>query len=358
MSTLPQPSMARFWSPWRGRPLAWSRKPQPPFSSHAAVSSDGWHLRHYSWIPREAIELVIDMFMVAEARGIFPRQLRLLQIFLVEKPKGGFRSLGLFPSLYRLWGRVRRIFARKWEIFHSRKYIIFGPGGSAVEAVWRQTILAEEAAHLGHHSASLLWDLREYYEHVDRGKLQDRGKALDFPRPLARTSCQMYAASRVVTFSGSAAHVGFAVRGVVAGCTMATVHIQFYSMDALDTFSVRHPTVILQVYIDDYLLQCCHRSARYMLECLIEAARALIKVIEDELLCTIHIGKADAVASSGPVLEQLRRMLGPLKGLGQVILSTSAYRSPQARSGVPFGTSPSSISGELIAARGCKGFSG
>ena len=41
-----------------------------------------------------------------------------------------------------------------------------------------------------------------------------------------------------------------------------------------------------------------------------------LELIEDELLCTIHIGKADAVASSGPVLDQLRRMLGPLKGQG------------------------------------------
>ena len=290
------------------------RKAAATFAGGSAVASDGWHLRHYSWLDDRALTCIAIFFEIAESRGIFPRQQRLIQIFLVEKPKSGLRSLGLFGSLYRLWARVRRALAKCWELQNCRAYCIFGPGGSAVEAVWRQCLRAEEAQAKGHHSASLAWDLREYYEHVDRGDLNRRAAETGFPPQLVRTSTQMYAASRVVTLAGAACKVGFAIKGVVAGCGLATTHIQYYSLPPLDGFTERNPRSLLQVFIDDYLLQCIHASARVVHETLLAAAKDLVNVIEEELGCTVHTGKAATIASSPALLAKLRRSLGALAG--------------------------------------------
>ena len=293
-----------------------SRRAAASFAESSAVAADGWHLRHYSWLPDDALRALSTFFWSAEARGLFPRQQRLLQIFLTEKPKGGHRSLGLFCSLYRLWTRIRRPEAKLWEIRNQRQYIIFGPGGSAVEAVWRQSLRAELAAARGLVSASLAWDLKEYYEYIDRADLAKRGKQQEFPEVLTRGSVNMYGAARVVTLDGAARRVGFAIRGVVAGCGFATVHIQYYSSPSLDKFVAKHTMVQLQVYIDDFLMQCVAASNSLVHRFLMAAARELCHLIEFELGCSLHTGKAGAIASNKALLTLLRRSLGPLAGSG------------------------------------------
>jgi len=303
--------------PHLGRPQPEKvRKAAASFARGSAVAGDGFHLKHYSWLPDTALLIVIEFFLLAEQRGIFPRQLRILQIFLAEKPQGGLRSLGLFTSLYRLWARVRRGEARCWEIKNQKAYMIFGPGGSAVEAVWRQAARAEQARATGLSSASLLWDLREYYESIDRKDLAERGKRAEFPEAITRASSQMYAASRVVSFNGSFSFVGFALQGVVAGCTFATTHIQYYTGEDLDEHTKAHPHVLLQVFIDDYLQQCIHKSHCFIVETLFRSAKALLNIIEEKFGCTVHTGKAEVIASTAALQHKIMKKMGPLAGRG------------------------------------------
>ena len=64
--------------------------------------------------------------------------------------------------------------------------------------------------------------------------------------------------------------------------------------------------ILLQVFIDDYLQQCIHKSERFVAKCLFAASKDLLRVIEEVLGCTVHLGKADVIASSKTLLSDLR----------------------------------------------------
>ena len=283
----------------------------------AATARDGWHLRHFGMLSEAGLLVLQRLLALIERRSLFPRQLRLVQIFLVEKPKGGYRSLGLFSALYRLWTRCRRTEAVAWELEHVRAYAVYGPGGSCVDAVWRQGVRAEAAKKSGGAAASLLWDLREYYEHLCRTLLQHRARTSGFPRQLVKAAVVMHGAARVVTLATAAVPVGHATSGFVAGDSLATTVIQVYTLDPMDNFTMKHTAVSLQIFIDDFLLQCCGRTEEFVENKIFEAAKDLVPCIEDELGCTVHTGKAEVVASSAGLLARVRRRMGVLSGSGE-----------------------------------------
>ena len=93
-----------------------------------------------------------------------PRQIERVLVALLPKASGGFRPIGLFPSLYRLWGRVRRPMAARWEQSHSRDYFAAGQYAGATDVVWRQAVLSEAGALSGQVAFSVLWDMSNIYE--------------------------------------------------------------------------------------------------------------------------------------------------------------------------------------------------
>ena len=72
-------------------------------------------------------------------------------------------------SLYRLWGRIRRLEAAKWEASHFRPQLAFQKGAGCVDVVWRQAVRAEKAALAKKFYGAFLWDLADFYD----GGLQD-----------------------------------------------------------------------------------------------------------------------------------------------------------------------------------------
>eukprot|EP00959_Pyramimonas_sp_CCMP1952_P398962 8360092-Pyramimonas_sp.AAC.1 len=94
-----------------------------------------------------------------------------------------FRSIGMLPALYRVWARLRRSAAREWEYHHRRPCIAHQAGHSIVELVYAQSLECEfhASSEVPQHSAQVLWDLSNYYEHVDRECLAQRAAASGFP---------------------------------------------------------------------------------------------------------------------------------------------------------------------------------
>eukprot|EP00972_Heterocapsa_arctica_P097083 14322770-Heterocapsa_arctica.AAC.1 len=78
-----------------------------------------------------------------ETLGTLPTQLRAVLMLLLAKPKGGFRPIGLFSSIYRLWAKARRPYAVAWEEAHWKPYFACGAGRGAEDTVWRQAVKAE-----------------------------------------------------------------------------------------------------------------------------------------------------------------------------------------------------------------------
>lgn len=92
-------------------------------------------------------------------------------------------------SWYRLWVRIRRSQLVTWKKCNPRPYIVFGLHAGCISPAFRQAAAAEGSVRQGGSFISVLWDLQEYYEHLDRGDLLSRCTRLGMPGPCSDVRC-------------------------------------------------------------------------------------------------------------------------------------------------------------------------
>jgi hypothetical protein len=73
------------------------------FKKSTATAYDGIHCRHYALLCEDSLTALGTILEACERLGNFPKQARLVVTPLLEKPKGGFRPVAVYVSLYRLW---------------------------------------------------------------------------------------------------------------------------------------------------------------------------------------------------------------------------------------------------------------
>ena len=62
----------------------------------------------------EALEALFKILMAMERNGRWDESLQLVMIVLLGKEDGGFRPIGLFPTVIRVWMRARMTQIRAW----------------------------------------------------------------------------------------------------------------------------------------------------------------------------------------------------------------------------------------------------
>jgi hypothetical protein len=77
------------------------------------------------------------VFKACERAGVWGEVIKLVMIVLLDKPDGGRRPIGLFPTIVRVWMRARALIARKWESDHFRPGIFGSAGMGAQRAAWQ-----------------------------------------------------------------------------------------------------------------------------------------------------------------------------------------------------------------------------
>ena len=112
-----------------------------PASTSGTV--DGFHPRHFSFVTDAALQVMATLFQAVELLGLWPSQLAVIMVQLIEKPKGGYRPICLFAAAVRLWERTRRRECQQWCARWSRSYWAFTAGAGAELTVWRQQARAE-----------------------------------------------------------------------------------------------------------------------------------------------------------------------------------------------------------------------
>eukprot|EP00972_Heterocapsa_arctica_P113311 16436455-Heterocapsa_arctica.AAC.1 len=79
------------------------------FPIKTAETYDGFHVRHWGLLSDEGLEVVALLLNLIEITRQWPRQILGLTTCLIPKAKGGkYRGIALFPSLYRIWAKIRR----------------------------------------------------------------------------------------------------------------------------------------------------------------------------------------------------------------------------------------------------------
>merc|ERR1712020_353132 len=125
-----------------------------------------------------------------------PSQLLSTLPVLLPKPTKGFRTVGLFPALYRVLIRQQAPALQAWEARHPHPSFSFQGGQNALHRVWCQAAEAEAAAagkgRTRMFSGAFMQDMTDYYERIHRQKLGARHQAMDFPAAVGCLSMQQY----------------------------------------------------------------------------------------------------------------------------------------------------------------------
>ena len=119
----------------------------------------------------------MQLLMLCEAAGRWPRAVQLVIIVLLAKADGGFRHIGLIPALPRIWMRARRTAAKEWEASQARPYLYVGVAKGATVVAWKQAARAEFAGALGAGYAQALLDLVKAFERIPHALLVREAEA-------------------------------------------------------------------------------------------------------------------------------------------------------------------------------------
>ena len=289
------------------------------FGHRTAQTFDGLHPKHYQLLTPDQQQVVIEFLHCIERHGNLPTQIQCCVTCLIPKQKSAaaaFRGIGLLPSLYRAWARMRQGYVRDWESQHLHPVMGHQKGRSITEIIYVQAARQESQRWTDSrvHTATLLWDMSNYYEHLNRDLLLQRSSDLDFPMALARVSCNVYQSARIVSLQGYSVRVGQPQRGIPAGCGYATFYVQCYSLRPMLNWQARHQSVSGSLFIDDITAGTMGISVGEVVSNIVGAARDLSTVVADELECSIAVSKCQLVCSSDTVQAAIVQKLGDLSG--------------------------------------------
>ncbi len=221
------------------------------FLEEVGLGWDCWHPRALQRLPRRLLVRLALLLMTAEVNGCWPEAILLNIIVLLRKPEGGYRPIGLMPTLIRLWSRARRSMALEWEQRHARQYFYAGAGRSATVAAWKQAFRAELAHSLEVHYGQVLADLIKCFEYVDHEALVQEAVRMEFPLFLLRLSIASYLMPRSIRVDGVYSRIVIASRGITAGSIFATTELRVLIIRAVDKVVVTVPRAKLTLYVDD-----------------------------------------------------------------------------------------------------------
>jgi len=178
-----------------------------------------------------ALEGLANIMNAAEGDGSWPEFSQLVMTVLLPKSDGGRRPIGLFPTLHRVWMRVRRPCIKKWRREHGRPYRYGGAGKGAQRAAWLNAARAEMAVEGGRGYAAVLLDLVKAFEMIPHGHIIEAAKKHGYNLWILRMSLQAYRAPRTIVIDGVCSSLKQATLGITAGSGFATEELACLLLD-------------------------------------------------------------------------------------------------------------------------------
>ena len=87
-----------------------------------------------SLLSDNGLEALLDVIEVVEKNGCMPSSFYNYLLLLLQAT-GGHRLIGNLPSLFRVWGYLRREQIHQWQLGHDRDYAWSSKGHNAIQEV-------------------------------------------------------------------------------------------------------------------------------------------------------------------------------------------------------------------------------
>ena len=213
-----------------------------------------------------------------ECLGDFAGDLCSILVRLLSKPTGGYRPIGLYRGVYRIWAKARQPLAHRWHVEKAPDGdIAMAPGRHVGDAVWRglmRNVLHDDD---GMHVFEGLLDVSKCYERVIFAALIAKAIAHDYPLAILRVSIASYKWPRYLIFlCGIISDPVFPVRGLVAGNSFATDELCSYTLDGVRAVREASPHSRAATHVDDICLSVVAPSTPQLVIGLRAAGAALL----------------------------------------------------------------------------------
>ena len=88
------------------------------FKRFTGVGVDNWHPHLWAQLSDEGVRVIIAFLLLVEKGRVWPAQAGIIVYFLLAKPGGGNRPIGLLPTLVRVWESLEN---RSWKLGASKR---------------------------------------------------------------------------------------------------------------------------------------------------------------------------------------------------------------------------------------------
>ena len=225
------------------------------FKDRTAQGHCGWHPKVFAQLPDVGLQATAELMMLIEKARRWPEGLTSIDLMRLQKDGGGHRLIGLLPSVFGVWGKIRRALCAEWEEHHREPCDFAVAGNSAARAAWDFAIENEACASTGGHTVAWQGDMEKCYELIPFSAILREARELEFPSVVAYLSVAMYAGSRRIVVDRVYSSGRTTSKGIVAGCSVATTLVKVCVRRLLNRVGQKYPTIVRRIFLDDLALQ-------------------------------------------------------------------------------------------------------
>jgi len=257
------------------------------FKQRTGIGADALQPCSFALLSEEGRIAFLRMFSLIESTGMWPRRLSHVWYFLIPKPGGGLRPIGLLPSTVRIWERLRRPVMHQWMQSQARDYDWAAVGKTAEAATWHQLVLSE-GVDVSTDSwdapavATVLLDLVKCFEKVQLDHVWRWGCYWGVPRALLRLILQVFSFQRTLIVEGSYSDPVRTLNAIVPGSVFSCAILHIVLLWPCGRLLELFPTIRLTKYVDD-LGVTAKGPRNQAADTAVVATRALVDMLEDDL---------------------------------------------------------------------------
>ena len=152
----------------------------------------------------ELLKSTLRLLFLCECKGRWPGLSTDVIIALLPKPTGGRRPIGLFPWLPKIWAKIRRKTADRWEKDNARPYLYAEAGRGAEVASWKQSARGELAVYVPSSTYGMTFiDLVKAFDRIPFHVLVQQAIKLGYSLWVLRLTIAAYKAPRTIRIEGA-----------------------------------------------------------------------------------------------------------------------------------------------------------
>ena len=277
-----------------------------------AMGADGWSAEMFRALDLSQCAVVAEHFNNWERSGSMAWQAMVSIVALIPKSTEEERPIALTPYPYRLWARTRWGLFQEWvdAFVKTHTWDRARKGLSSLDVALKRAFKAEILQVQKRHGATLLLDLKGFYERVTHDSVLDNGDRLRFPPAILHFALLLYENDRVLVSEGMASEPIRASRGILAGCPFAPAISKLSFEHLLAPVWQSGLVTNLDLYLDDTGYDCEAATPA-------KAARNVYRVYQhvsqalDAAGLPISINKTAFLCSNRQVRKELQGYLKP-----------------------------------------------